>query len=175
VTRKDFALVGLLPEMYGVLHGKPTWSVLRSAYFKSRLEPAAEDLDPARDGCGLMWLALALPMTGGHAQKALSLAEPVFTSFGFNMSACLTMMNERTLFFLLGIFFDQESGSEREHATNLYRELHATLSKHGYQHYRSGIPAWTAGSGSDAAAGLLAQLKQTLDPAGVLAPGRYHL
>lgn len=175
-TRKDFALVALLPEMYGILHGKPTWSVLRSAYFKSRLSPASEDLDPARDGCGLMWLALAVPMTGAHATAALDLAEPLFGRFGLNMSACFTMMNERTVFFLLGIFFDQENGAERERAAQLYRELHATFSRHGYQHYRSGIPAWAAGPGAGGvAAKLLGQLKQTLDPAGILAPGRYHI
>jgi 4-cresol dehydrogenase (hydroxylating) flavoprotein subunit len=176
VTQKDFALVALLPEMYGILHGKPTWSVLRSAYFKSRLSPAMEDLDPARDGCGLMWLALAVPMSGSHAISVLDLAERLFTSFGLNMSACFTMMNERTMFFLLGLFFDQENNAERNRAAQLYQALHETFSKHGYQHYRSGIPAWAIdrGSGSTVAT-LLEQLKAAVDPAGILAPGRYHI
>lgn len=176
VTSKDFALVALLPDMYGLLHGKPTWSVLSSAYFKSRITPVRGDLDPARDNCGLMWLAPAVPMTGAHAEKALSLVEPFFTSFDFNMSACLTMMNERTMFLLLGIFFDQENAEERERAAHLYRQLYTALADHGYQHYRGGIPAWatseTGGNGSTAA---LAELKRTLDPAGILAPGRYHI
>ena len=67
-----------------------------------------------------MWLATAIPMTGAQAKRALKIAEPLFTAFDFNMSACLTMMNERTLFFLLGIFFDQENESERERASKLY-------------------------------------------------------
>jgi 4-cresol dehydrogenase (hydroxylating) len=176
VTPKDFALVALLPDMYGVLQGKPTWAVLRSAYFKSRVTPAPGDLDPARDHCGLMWLAPAVPMTGAHARKVLGLVQPLFTQLDFNLSACFTMMNERTLFFLVGIFFDQENAAERERAGELYRKAHALLAQHGYQHYRGGIPAWAA----DAAAGgtpsrLLGEIKQALDPAGILAPGRYHL
>lgn len=176
VTRKDFALVALLPEMYGVLLGRPTWSVLESAYFKSRAQPAAPPLDPARDGCGLMWLATAVPMTGTQARTVLALAEPLFTTFDFNMSACLTMMNERTLFFLLGIFFDAENESERERAAGLYRALHATFTEHGYQQYRGGIPEWTA-AGTHATPGgrLLGQIKQALDPCAVLAPGRYRI
>jgi 4-cresol dehydrogenase (hydroxylating) flavoprotein subunit len=176
VTRKDFALVALLPEMYGVLLGRPTWSVLQSAYFKSPLRPVPPNLDPARDGCGLMWLATAVPMTGAQAHKVLALAEPLFTQFDFNMSACLTMMNERTLFFLLGIFFDQENVAERERAARLYRALHATFTKQGYQQYRGGVPEWTAGeAGAGAARKLLGQVKQVLDPAAVLAPGRYRI
>jgi 4-cresol dehydrogenase (hydroxylating) len=176
VTRKDFALVALLPEMYGVLLGRPTWSVLRSAYFKSPLQPAEEDLDPARDCCGLMWLAPAVPMTGARVQHVLALAEPLFTAFDFNMSACLTMINERTLFFLLGIFFDPANEAERERAGKLYRALHAAFSEHGYQQYRGGIPEWTAGGAQQSTgARLLRQFKQLLDPAAVLAPGRYRI
>jgi 4-cresol dehydrogenase (hydroxylating) len=176
VTPKDFALVALLPELYGLLQGKPTWSVLRSAYFKSRATPAPDDLDPARDRCGLMWLAPAVPMTGAHAQRVLDLVRPPFAELDFNLSACFTMMNERTLFFLLGIFFDQEHPAERERAAELYRGLHAALARHGYQHYRAGIPAWTdGGAASNPAHRLLGEIKQALDPSGILAPGRYNL
>lgn len=176
VTRKDFALVELLPEMYGVLLGRPTWSVLRSAYFKSPLQPATRDLDPARDGCGLMWLATAVPMTGEQARRVLALAAPLFTTFDFNMSACLTMMNERTLFFLLGIFFNPDNDVERERAGKLYVALHRTFTDHGYQQYRGGVPEWTAGgAGGDTGRRLLGQLKQILDPGAVLAPGRYRI
>ncbi len=176
VTRKDFALVALLPEMYGVLRGRPTWSVLRSAYFKSAARPAAEDLDPARDRCGLMWLATAVPMTGAQARKVLALAEPLFTAFDFNMSACLTMMNERTLFLLLGIFFDQDHDAERERAGKLYRALHAVFTEHGYQQYRGGVPEWTSGGASASTSGkMLGRIKNMLDPAAVLAPGRYRI
>jgi 4-cresol dehydrogenase (hydroxylating) len=176
MTSKDFALVALLPEMYGILHGRPTWSVLKSAYFKSAITPAPDDLDPARDDCGLMWLAPAVPMTGAHASAALGLAQPLFDRFDFNMSACLTMMNERTLFLLLGIFFDPGNGAERQRAAELYRHLHGAFSAHGYQHYRSGIPSWSAGGGGDAvAAALLGRIKRALDPAGVVSPGRYRI
>ena len=176
VTRKDFSLVALLPEMYGVLLGRPTWSVLRSAYFKSPLQPASDDLDPARDRCGLMWLAPAIPMTGARARHVLALAEPLFTAFDFNMSACLTMMNERTLFFLLGIFFDQDNEAECARAGRLYRALHDAFNEQGYQQYRGGIPEWTAvGANRGTSGKLLEQFKQLLDPAAVLAPGRYRI
>jgi 4-cresol dehydrogenase (hydroxylating) len=174
VTPKDFSLVALLPEMYGVLQGRPTWSVLKSAYFKSRRAPAPGDLDPARDRCGLMWLAPAVPMTGAHARAALGIVRPLFDELDFNLSACFTMMNERTLFFLVGIFFDQENAAERERAEALYRRAHAALGQAGYQHYRAGIPAWTAAGGGPGDR-LLGEIKQALDPAGILAPGRYNL
>jgi 4-cresol dehydrogenase (hydroxylating) len=176
VTRKDFSLVALLPEMYGVLQGRPTWAVLRSAYFKSAGPLPEPPLDPARDGCGLMWLAPAVPMTGAHARAALALVAPFYDEHGFNLSACLTMMNQRTLFLLLGIFFDPQYAGERERAAALYRALHAALAEHGYQHYRAGIPAWSCSApGSDAGARLLAGIKARLDPSDILAPGRYSM
>jgi 4-cresol dehydrogenase (hydroxylating) len=176
MTHKHFALVALLPELYGVLQGRPTWAVLRSAYFKSARPAPGEELDPARDRCGLMWLAPALPMSGADAQQALALVRPLFAAHGFNLSACLTMMNARTLFMLLGIFFDADHPEECGRAQALYRALHAQLAAHGYQHYRGGIPAWrAAGGAADAGARVLHALKRELDPANVLAPGRYRI
>jgi 4-cresol dehydrogenase (hydroxylating) len=176
LTDKHFALVALLPELYGVLQGRPTWAVLRSAYFKSAVDAPMEDLDPARDGCGLIWLAPAIPMTGRDVQQALALVRPLFEAHGFNLSACLTMMNARTLFMLLGIFFDPGHAGERVRAETLYRALHARLAAHGYQHYRAGIPAWRCNSGArDAGAHLLDAIKRELDPGNVLAPGRYGI
>lgn len=176
MTAKDFKLVELLPEMFGLLEGKPTWRVLQSAYFKSPLSPDLTDLDPARDKCGLIWLAPALPMTGFDAERIHKIAEDIFGKYGFNMSACFTMMNKRTLFFLLGIFFDRTNHDEVQRAESLFRQLQSEIRKAGFESYRGGVPNWSTNQYAERAEDiLLAQLKQTLDPKNILAPGKYYV
>lgn len=176
ITDKDFSLVSILPEMYGVLVGKPTWQVLKSAYFKSELTPPETDLDPARDHCGIMWMAPAVPMLSSEIKQAENLAQELFKKHGFNMSACFTMMNQRTLFFLLGIFFDQNNSDEKARATKLYADLHHEFAVHGFQHYRGGVPDWKVRSDNEiTSAEFLRQLKTAVDPNQVLAPGRYGI
>lgn len=178
ITKKDFSLVALLPEMYGVLLGKPTWQVLKSAYFKTDLTPADRDLDPARDGCGVIWMAPAVPMSRSEIETAQKLASSLFDRHGFNLSACFTMMNQRTLFFLVGIFFDQNNTEEKIRAQRLYEDLHHEFSNKGFQHYRGGVSDWRARQKNtetvSATRQLLSDLKKVVDPNDILAPSRYR-
>ena len=54
-----------------------------------------------------------------------------------------------------------------------YHDLMTRLAAAGYYPYRLGLASLTRGEQSSSYSDLLREMKKTLDPAGILAPGRY--
>jgi 4-cresol dehydrogenase (hydroxylating) flavoprotein subunit len=176
LSPKDIEVMALLPEMYGVLQGIPTERIIKSAYFKSKENPPKTGVNPAKDGCGVMWIAPVLPATGKHADALLKLVKPLYAQYSFDFSGCFTRVNDRTYFLLMGIFFDQEDQGEKSRATALYRQLIDATAKAGYQPYRSGVPYWKLPKDSGSTLeNLLGAIKQNIDPLGILAPRKYGI
>lgn len=85
-------------------------------------------------------------------------------------------MGDRTFYALFGIFFDRENTQESDRAIELYQNLVEVTQKSGYQLYRSGIPYWNCGNTESVGLiNLLNSIKQTVDPEGIFAPGRYGI
>jgi 4-cresol dehydrogenase (hydroxylating) len=63
---------------------------------------------------------------------------------------------------------------EDNRAFHCYRLLVDRLAEHGYHSYRLSIGMMSAMAEPGAYAALLKDIKQTVDPAGILAPGRYE-
>lgn len=176
ISRKHIDVIAVLPEMQRILQGIPTEHIIKSAYFKSKKQPPQTATNPAQDGCGVTWLAIAVPASRMHAQKTLDLAKPLFREHGFDFSGCFTRMNDRTFFFLMGIFHDRDNHEESNRALALYNHLVTATEAARYQQYRSGILSWNNKKHSIYnTTHLLDEIKRTIDPAGILAPGRYGI
>ncbi|MGE3912352.1 MAG: FAD-dependent oxidoreductase, partial [Chloroflexota bacterium] len=64
---KSLDVMEAMPHAYGRSRGEPTRHFLRFAYYKSpRPLPPDDQLEPARDGAGLIWFSPSLPFTGQH-------------------------------------------------------------------------------------------------------------
>ena len=176
LSPKHIEVMSLLPDMYGILQGIPTERIIKSAYFKASQLAPERGVNPARDNCGVMWLAPAFPASGKYAQELLDLVKPLYRQYGFDFSACIARMGDRTFYALFGIFFDRENTQESSRAIELYQSLVEATNKSGYQLYRSGIPYWHCGNTESVGSiDLLKSIKQTVDPEGVFAPGRYGI
>ena len=62
--------------------GVPTEKPLASAYWRKRTPPPA-DMNPDRDGCGLLWCAPVAPLEGGHAQRLAQVSIDTLLKHGF--------------------------------------------------------------------------------------------
>lgn len=174
ISPKPLAVMRLLPEMSSILKGISTESILASAYVKSKHPLPPANLNPAEDGCGIMWLAPAFPASGVDAQKLLDITKPLYQKHGFDFSACFTLMNSRTFFFLLGIFFDQEDVDEKARAFALFNDLADTTKAAGYKPYRLGINSMDRFLEEVPELGaFFTGIKSIVDPANILAPGKY--
>jgi 4-cresol dehydrogenase (hydroxylating) len=130
-------------------------------------------MDPDRDGCGLLWASPVAPADGQHAANLTALASGILLDHGFEPMISLTMITERSLACVVSIAFDRELPGEDVKALDCYHDLMARLAAAGYYPYRLGLASMALGEQPGPYSNLLREMKKMLDPAGILAPGRY--
>jgi 4-cresol dehydrogenase (hydroxylating) len=85
-------------------------------------------------------------------------------------------MNPRAVIALMAILYDRAAPGQNERAQALHDELVSAMQAAGYAPYRAGLLTWPRlWQGAPGLDALNARLKTALDPAGVLAPGRYGI
>src|SRR5262249_32482211 len=130
-------------------------------------------MNPDRDKCGLFWCSPVAPNDGKHAVEITALATSVVLRHGFEPAISLTVLTDRTLSCIISLAYDREVPGEDQKATACYHELLDTLSREGYHSYRLSVGAMHAMGKNDTYNALLQAMKSVVDPAEVLAPGRY--
>jgi 4-cresol dehydrogenase (hydroxylating) flavoprotein subunit len=163
-----------LPHVHGILKGIPTDYFLKHAYYRSRRSRPAEDVDPARDRCGLIWFAPVLPCLGSEVSGFLATCRARFSEFQSDFYVAMLMMNPRAVVCLMSIMYDRDDPAETTRATALYSALLDGMQSAGYEQYRAGVGAWDGLRASrSGGTRLVTRIKTTVDPTGMLAPGRY--
>jgi 4-cresol dehydrogenase (hydroxylating) len=176
--RQLAARVDLGRSLLNMNRGVPDGRFLAGAYWRRRggLPPGfPQGANPARDGCGMMWLAPVLPMRGKDLLHVHALVAPVFADYRFDLFETFSMINERTLGGVLTICFDQEDASETARARQCYQAAFERLVKAGYVPYRVGpqsVPPLD--TGHDCYWSTVSRIKSALDPQHLIAPGRYQ-
>lgn len=153
--------------------GVPSAANLQMAYWRKRRPmPADPDLD--RDGCGFIWADVAVPFSGTAAVEAVQIASGLMPLFSFEPNLSLLSAGPRALYLVALILFDREVAGEDERALACHRSLVGELWSAGYVPARTGVESvgltFTSSDDSDA---VLRRIRAALDPAGVLATGKY--
>lgn len=155
-----------------ILSGTPRETALRLAYWKSKAAPPPSDLDPDRDGCGLLWYAPLVPMRSGALESMNALVRKIMPQFGFEPLITFTALNDRCFDATAPILFDPST--ERDAAHACYDALFAAGRELGFLPYRLSARKFDL---LDREKGeywrLAAAVKHAADPTGVIAPGRY--
>lgn len=165
--------LGILRPVYGLMKGIPTDQPMESAYWRKRTAPPKR-MDPDRDGCGLLWYAPVAPATGEDAVALTGAASEVVLSHGFEPAISMTMVTERSLTSVISIGYDRDVAGQDLAAMQCFCALRKRLTGMGYYSYRLGVQSMAEVSGDNGYNHLLSLLKATLDPRGILAPGRYQ-
>lgn len=163
----------LVRPVFGLMKGLPTDTPLKSTYWRKRT-PIPLDMNPDRDGCGLLWCAPVAPIVGSEARAVSAIASETLLSHGFEPAISITMITERALTCVISIAYDRAIPGEDESAMVCYRELLSKLSKAGYHSYRLGIQSMEEMGIDSGYNRLLRDLKKAVDPNGILSPGRYE-
>jgi 4-cresol dehydrogenase (hydroxylating) flavoprotein subunit len=162
------------PYVHKILQGIPTDYFVKHAYYRHNQSRPNQDIDPARDGCGLIWFAPILPFTNGAVWPYLDICKQRFLAHGFDFYVALLLMNPRSVICLMAIIYDRDDADETARSRTLYDELLADAYASGYQQYRAGLQSWTQlFAHAPELAQLNNRLKAALDPANILAPGHY--
>jgi 4-cresol dehydrogenase (hydroxylating) len=174
VSPSPVEVLEVIPHVYPILKGVPGEFIVSCAYFKTRSGRVRTDINPARDGCGLMWFAPVVPVTGAHVRRVLELCRPLFRQYRFDFSISFILLNPRSIVMLMEIFYDRDDRAEWERATALYDALSEATVGAGYQQYRTSVAYMDRILAHNPAyAKLAGALKAAVDPEHILAPGRY--
>lgn len=164
----------LLKPIYGLMKGVPTDKPLESAYWRKRTPaPALEQMNPDRDRCGLLWYAPVAPATGEDAEALTRAACATVLEHGYEPMISMTMVTERCLTCVISISYDRDIPGEDERAMACYGALRDGMIARGNYSYRLGVQSMMETSLATGSSHFLRGLKGFLDPAGILAPGRY--
>jgi 4-cresol dehydrogenase (hydroxylating) len=165
--------LAVLRPLYGLLKGIPTDRMIASAYWRKKT-PVPPDMDPDRDGCGLLWFAPILPADGADVAKVRDVTLETLLSAGFEPMISLTLINGRAIACVISISFDRTVPGEDQRAMACYQRLVSRINDLGYYSYRLGIQSMAEMNISDSYRDFMRTLKGAIDPAGILAPGRYQ-
>ncbi len=170
--------VALGESLFEMNRGVPNGRFLAGAYWRRRgglPQGFPAGADPARDGCGLLWVSPVLPLRGEDMLAVYALAEAQFERHGFDLFATFSMINERTLGGVLTVAYDRDDTEETARARACHDAVFAQMLEAGYIPYRAGNHAMAAlDPDGDSYWRTVAALKAAFDPQGILAPGRYE-
>ncbi len=176
VLRRSPEVLEALPHLHSLLEGRPTEYFVRHAYFRSHPEKPSCDVDPARDGCGLMYLAPVAPLAGAELKELLRWLETLHHEAGFDFYAGLLMANPRSVVVLLCLAFDKADPVDAERARAFYRRLSRETLARGYQRYRASVAfADDVFAEAPELRDFVERLQAAVDPQGVIAPGKYGI
>lgn len=175
--RRLAAQAALGRALLNMNRGVPDGRFLAGAYWRRRggLPPGfPAGANPARDGCGMMWLSPVMPLRGAALLQVHGLVAPLFRQYGFDLFETYSMLNGRTLGGVLTICFDQDDAGETARASDCHGAALDALLRAGFIPYRVGPQAMPAlGDRSDNYWQTVARIKAALDPDQLIDPGRY--
>jgi 4-cresol dehydrogenase (hydroxylating) len=172
-----FGTFSNLNEGLNIVSGYPSEIALRIPYWKTGEVPAAgRPMDPARDGCGLLWYTPLIPMKPSSVRDYVRLVEYLCREHRIEPLITLTSISERCFDSSVPLLFDKKDPDECARAEAAYRALFEAGRRQGYIPYRYGaehmpmildekITAWD----------VVRLLKRALDPGAIVSPGRYDV
>ncbi len=173
LTRWDISrALELVRPVYGLMKGVPTEQPLRSAYWRKRNPPPVQ-MNPDRDRCGLLWLSPVAPAEGRHARALAEISSGILLRHGFEPMLSITLITDRALICVISITYDRDQSGEDQRAMACFEELRELLAAKGYLPYRLGIQSMGSARAEGPYGRFLEGIKRLVDPAGILAPGRY--
>ena len=154
-----------LRKYHGLVQGVPCEMALQNIHWRTS---RPEEL-------GLIWVSPAVESTGARVQEAISIAEPVFRAYGFEMPLTATFVEPDRAVIVLNINFNRECPQETLRAHTAYETLLKLFARAEMYPYRSTVLAMDKTHYPPGRATTLSQLKHALDPNGIIAPGRYNI
>jgi 4-cresol dehydrogenase (hydroxylating) len=135
--------------------------------------PNPSSADPLDNGYGLYFLWVTCPATGRDIKAAIELVTKTSQKFGFAPQLTVQLPNGRAAVLVVRICFDRKSRGDGLRASQCHGALLQATVDAGLPPWRLGIEGMSLLKQRAIDMSLAQKLKAWMDPAAMLAPGRY--
>jgi 4-cresol dehydrogenase (hydroxylating) len=164
-----------LSAAMALIAGKPSRVALPLAYWQTQTtRPPEAHLNPAADGCGLIWYSPLVPMRPADASEYVAMVNEVCARHAIEPLITLTSLSDRCFDSSVPLLFDRRNPEETAQAHTCYRALLDAGQAKGFLPYRIGVNAmdWLVRPGLPCW-DMIAAIKSAVDPRHIISPGRY--
>jgi 4-cresol dehydrogenase (hydroxylating) len=114
------------------------------------------------------------PLSGKSADIFFQIAHQQAQHHDVRFAMTLNMITDRVLEAVISVHFDRASSDERDRAHRCIQEMTTAFQERGFYPYRVNIDQMNVSKESNPSLfSVLRELKTTLDPNGIISPGRY--
>ncbi|SNY51669.1 FAD/FMN-containing dehydrogenase [Arsukibacterium tuosuense] len=177
LLRKQRKMLSSLDGGIEIMRGYPNQIALPLAYWRNpAIQPAKERaLNPAADGCGLLWYAPLVPMRSEAMRRFIGHVRAVCPKYGIEPMITFTSLKHDMVDSTIPIVFNLADPAAVTQAHACLEELVSAGLTQGWVPYRlnlaqqanllePGTSFWQISS----------KIKQALDPDNIISPGRYQ-
>ncbi|RZI84041.1 MAG: FAD-binding oxidoreductase [Rubrivivax sp.] len=172
-------MTATLKSSLQLVNGEPSETALPLAYSLMGGPPSsstagAAQLNPARDGCGLLWYAPLVPMRSTDVVDFVAMVSTLTPKFGIDPLITFTTQGPSLFDSTVPLRFDRRSQEAIQRAHACYDALFEAGRARGWLPYRFGVESmkWLQTADADESQ-LHRRIRQQLDPDDTLSPGRY--
>jgi 4-cresol dehydrogenase (hydroxylating) len=169
------AQIKSLQEGADIMLGKPNQVALPLAYWRNpRINPdKSKQLNPAKDGCGLLWYAPLIPMKKASIETFIQFVRETCAKHGIEPLITFTNLRHDCIDATVPIVFNLEDKDACETAHNCLDELISGGREFGFIPYRLNTGQQKKLNYTPVFWQTARLLKEALDPNSVLNPERY--
>lgn len=160
-----------------VMLGKPSEVALPLAYWRNpRLSHTdrKEHLNPAKDGCGLMWYAPLVPAKADAMKQLVDMVRDIAPQYNIEPMITFTNLSGISTDSTIPIVFDKENPQAVKDAHNCLDALVSEGLKHGFIPYRLNIKQQQTLNADSTFWKTAGKIAHALDPNGIISPDRYN-
>jgi 4-cresol dehydrogenase (hydroxylating) len=167
-------LLGVIDRSLAVMEGRPSQVALGLAYWRTKQPLPEGDLNPARDGSGLIWYSPLVPMRPEAVRQYAAMVQEICSAHGIEPLITLTSLTDRCFDSTVPLLFDRDDAEQLARATACFEALFAAGRRQGWLPYRLGIQSMSQVTGTSSPFwDLVGTIKSSIDPDQLIAPGRY--
>jgi 4-cresol dehydrogenase (hydroxylating) len=169
-------VLGTLNKTMQLFAGEPSEVALPLSYWRSGTMPSdGTPMNPAQDGCGLIWYSPLVPMKPALVRQYVEMVKAICVKHQIEPLITLTSISDRCWDSTIPILFDRQNPEEVTRAQTCYHELLESGRQYGFVPYRLGVQSMDLPARENAVPNILRSFKQAIDPNNIIAPGRYGL
>ena len=157
-----------------ILEGKPSTMALPLAYLKNSMKPTGTELNPDRDGSGLIWFAPLVPLEPAIVRDFAQEAVRICLLNNMDPLITLTTISDRCFDATIPLLFNKQNIEERNLARRCFEQLIELARVMGIFPYRLDIDHGHLIQSEEFTSSQISRaIKMALDPKNLIAPGRY--